>query len=424
MNRLPPIQLLVAIFIASAFSRATFAENPVKWNRFHGPNGTGIAHHVDFPNSWTTADYAWRVELPGRGVSSPVIWDVDGKERLFVQGGSNDGASRYLRCIDASNGHTMWETTQSFAKLKTHRRNSLGSSTPTVDASGVYAAFGDGKQYKLTKYDHDGKPIWERDLGPFVCNHGGAFSPILIDDMVVCSLQQPQENNTSVATVLHTFDQTTGEPGWKTTMTAHEKASFSAPCVREISDGTEIVCANTGDGLFAVDPVSGKKKWSLAVFKMRTCSSPVIAGDLVLGTTGSGGGGNYVAAVKPDSKGDVEEVYRVTQQAPYVPTSVYRDGLVFLWSDKGIVTCMDAATGKEIWKKRVAAATGASPIIVGDRLLGVTEGGEAVVLAASRDFKNLGGGPLAEVSQATPAVGADHIYFRSDTHLMALGAAQ
>lgn len=416
-----PRSVYSLFLLATLLASSTLAEEPVLWNRFHGPNGTGIAHHVDFPDSWETSDYAWRVELPGRGVSSPVVWRMDSKEHLFVQGGSAGGNGRYIRCIDASNGETVWEDKQDFSSLKMHRRNSLGSSTPAVDETGVYVVFGDGN-YTLTKYDHTGKRLWQQKLGPFICGHGGAFSPVLIDDKVVCSLQQPQAGDT-VATVLRTFDRATGEPGWQTTMSAHAKASFSSPCLRDLGEGnSEIVCANSGDGLFAVDPKDGKTKWSLAVFKMRTVSSPVIAGDLVLGSTGSGGGGNYIAAVKPTESGDdVEEVYRVTQQAPYVPTSVYRDGLVYLWSDKGIVTCIEAASGEELWKQRVSGATGASPICVGDRLVCVNEAGEVAVLAASREFKKLGGGSLGEISQSTPAVGAEHIYFRSDTHLMALG---
>ncbi len=398
------------------------AETRVAWDRFHGPNGTGVAHHVNFPSSWSVDDYLWRVELPGRGVSSPVVWRAEGTEFLYVQGGTPRGDARYIRCVDASSGETVWHQEQSFPAHAMHRRNSLGSSTCAVDASGVYVVFG-AETYRITKYDHQGETVWHQDLGPFVCAHGGAISPVVIHDRVVCSLQQPVGESGLVATVLRSFDCASGKPGWHTVMTAHEKASFSAPCLRKVSaDQSEIVCANTGDGLFAIDPDDGKPRWSLPVFKMRTVSSPVLAGDLVLGSTGSGGGGNYVVAVRPSERGDTAtEVYRLTQQAPYVPTSVFRDGLLFLCSDKGIVTCLDAKTGEEHWKKRATGPTGASPVCVGERLVCVDEAGEVIVLAAAATYEKLGSGSLGENSQSTPAVGARRIYFRSDTHLMALG---
>ena len=152
-------------------------------------------------------------------------------------------------------------------------------------------------------------------------------------------------------------------------------------------------------------------------------SSPILAGDLVLGTTGSGGGGNYVVAVRPGKKvGDKPDVaYEVRKEAPYVPTPVAKGDLLFLWSDKGIVTCVDAKSGEQVWQKRVTGNYSGSPIRVADKLYCMDEAGTVVVIAADREFQEFGRVPLNEESRSTPAVSGGRMYLRTISHLYSLG---
>ena len=141
--------------------------------------------------------------------------------------------------------------------------------------------------------------------------------------------------------------------------------------------------------MFGIDADSGNLAWSLEVFGMRCCSTPLIVDDIAIGSSGSGGGGNHLVAVRiPEPGQKPEEVYRIERGAPYVPTPAIKDDLMFLISDKGgIASCVNAKTGKTLWAKRLGGNFGASPIVVGDKLLLVSLTGLATVLKASDEYE-------------------------------------
>src|SRR6185437_3070209 len=166
-----------------------------------------------------------------------------------------------------------------------------------------------------------------------------------------------------------------------------------------------------------LDPLTGRENWSLPVFKMRTVSSPVEIGGLIFGTTGSGGGGHYVVALKPGNEPEV--AYEIKQNAPYVPTPVCKGDLIFLFEDRqGHVSCVDAPTGKVLWfKPRVAATFFGSPVRAGDKLFCVDTEGTVVCLAAERQYKELGRTKLGELCRSTPAIANGCLYVRTVSHL-------
>jgi outer membrane protein assembly factor BamB len=115
--------------------------------------------------------------------------------------------------------------------------------------------------------------------------------------------------------------------------------------------------------------------------------------------------------------------YRITSQAPYVPTPVAKDDLVFLWSDKGIVTCIRAGDGNRVWQERVGGNYSGSPVIVGSRIYCIDDDGVVVVLSASDPFKLLAKNPLGEPSRSTPAVAGGRMYVRTESHLISIGGS-
>lgn len=413
------IVLLTVLF--ACFTTPIGAEE--SWNRFRGPNGTGTGVAAEFPNDWSASDFNWRVELPGQGHSSPVIWD----DRIVLQSADAENTNQHVLCLSAKDGSTLWQRSFPAHAYPIHQRNSFASSSPAIDKNHLYAAWSTPENMTLAAFDKNGEIVWQKDLGPYVSRHGYGSSPMLYQDMVViASLQHngidedaPNADARPETSFVAAFNKDTGEEVWRTTRRSSGSTSYSVPCIHEANGETEIICCSTADGMFSLNPANGNVNWEIDVFEMRTVSSPVAAAGLLFGTTGSGGGGNYVVAVKPQQ--NPTEAYRVTTQAPYVPTPVSDGELMFLWSDRGIVTCIEAKNGKVIWRERIGGNYSSSPILVGDRLLGVSEDGEAVILSASRQYKLLGRNSLGGPTRSTPAVGHGRVYFRTYSHLISIG---
>ena len=392
--------------------------NANDWTRFRGPNGSGVAAATELPTEWTEADYNWRVELPGEGHSCPVIWD----DQVFLLSASRETATRYVICLGTETGEERWRREFTSESHKIHARNTFASATPAVDADHVYVAWSTPEKTSFIAFDHTGEIQWEHDLGPFASSHGFGTSPIVFKDLVILCLQQrkPDRNGPRIpSSSIVAVDRKSGEIRWQTERLS-EVVSYAVPCIYTPPTGDpELICMSTAHGIFSLDPESGEENWAIEVFDKRTVSSPIIVDGLIFGTTGSGGGGNYVVAVQPEPRPEL--AYEIKRQAPYVPCPVAKDGLLFLWSDKGIVTCVRAETGEQIWQQRVGGNYSGSPIIASDHLYCIDEDGVVVVLAAADEFKLVGKNPLGEGSRSTPAVADHRLYLRTYSHLVSIG---
>ncbi len=423
-----------SLFLLSIAASAIGDES---WTRFRGPNGNGLASAIDFPLAWAADDYNWRIELPGKGHSSPAVWG----DYLIVQSADEENSTHHVICVNASDGASVWKKSFPGTPYRIHSKNSFASASPAVDEQRAYVAWSTAESATLAAFDKSGDVAWRKDFGPYAARHGFGSSPMLIDDLVILALLQhngipqgePGSESTPETSFIVALDHETGEERWRTPRLSSSSASYSVPCIYSGRGPTELVCCSTADGMFGLDPKTGKVNWEIDVFEKRTVSSPLVAGKFLLGSAGSGGGGNYVVAVDPASAvtartqepsgdGPVPQVaYRIAKQAPYVPTPVVDGDLTYLWSDKGIVTCIETHSGNVVWRERVGGNFSGSPILVGNRLLAVAEDGEVVILAAGQEYKLLGRVPLGEPSNATPAVGHGCIYFRTLAHLMSLG---
>src|SRR5439155_5428742 len=195
------------------------------------------------------------------------------------------------------------------------------------------------------------KTAWQRDFGPFVSQHGCGTSPVLYRDKIILGNDQDdqkfvKESTRSGESFIVAVNAKSGRTVWQTPRRSAVVA-YSTPCVYEPESGQPALVFNSqAHGISALDPDSGKVLWEYdQAFDKRTVSSPVLAGDLILGSCGSGGGGNFVTALKPGQSGVPELAYQIKQSAPYVPTAVIMNDLAWLWSDSGIVTCIHAPTG-------------------------------------------------------------------------------
>lgn len=384
-----------------------------EWPRFRGPNGSGVSLSKTIPTTWTDKDFNWKISLPGAGHSSPVLWDT----RVFLTAGDAKTKQVSVICVGAGDGQMLWQKSFPFTPHDKSSLNTFASASPAVDEHRVYVCWTSPAHYTLMALTHDGQTGWEKDLGPFASKHGGGASPIVYQDKVVLGNEQDGES------FLIAVDAATGKTRWQTPRKGKE-AVFSTPCVYEPKDSSPaLIFTSQAHGVAAIDPDSGKVLWELAdLFDKRVVSSPVMAAGLIVGTCGSGGGGNYLIAVRPGGAAKKPEAaYTIRQSAPYVPTSVCVGERLFLWSDGGIASCVQATSGEVKWQERVGGRFFSSPLWVDGRLFCVSTTGEVVVVAASDRFQVLARNPLGEVTHSTPAVAGGRMFIHTTKSLISVG---
>ena len=386
-----------------------------EWPRFRGPNGSGISLAKGIPSKFTVADAKWRVALKGEGHSSPVLWG----RRVFVTGSDRAGGAFVIQCFNAADGSEAWAVSRPQKSFRTHRYNHLSSSTPATDGQRLVLVISKPGAHMLVALDLEGKPLWERTFETIISNHGGGVSPILLDGKVI--LAGDGDNQSFLAAM----DAKSGKVLWKIDR-INAKAAFSTPCEFTDPSGTRgLVFNSMGHGITFVDPSTGKTHWEQGgVFDKRSVSSSLVAEGMLIGTCGSGQGGNYLVAVKPGRAADDAKpslAYKLRRSVPYVPTGVAKDGLLFLWGDAGIVTCVQAKSGKVHWQERVEGRFFGSPVWVEGRLFCISTTGKVVVIAASDTFTPIAVNDLGEASNATPALGGNRMYLRTLGHLVSLG---
>jgi len=417
---LPFVVAMFAAVVLVASSTASDLTDEPDWSRFRGPNGEGVARHLALPEKWTAEDCQWVVELPGSGSSSPVCF----ADRVFVTSCDAETATLRVQCLDAASGKEIWRKEFPGQPYRMHNRNSFASSTPCVDKDRLYVAFAGPDHTMMVALDHHGDEQWRRDFGPWVSMHGFGTSPMRYGNLVVLHCSQQAERlrpgQQPGRSRMIGVDCRTGRDVWETPLKT-TIANYSVPCVRQTESGDELVCLANAEGFFALDPKDGRVNWQQSAFTMRTVASPVIADDLILGSNGTGGGGNYLVAVRPDGD-SATEVYRYNQSANYVPTPVVANGLAFLCGDKGIVSCVDVTSGKPVWRERMARGFSGSPVVIGDQVCVMDESGRVLAFEAGRQEPVVHAVDLGEPTRATPSVCGDRVLFRTETHLHCLPA--
>ena len=418
--------ILAATLVIAALTRLALRAEAQEWTRFRGPNGTGVSHAQTIPARITDADINWKVELTGTGHSSPVLWS----DHIFLTSTGDKSGGISVLCLSAEDGKLTWRRDFPLTPFARHQFNSFASSTPAVDAERIYVVWNEPEHFFLTALDHLGKTIWQRDFGPFVSQHGCGISPIVYREKVILGNEQddaklvPGGTRTGESFIV-AVDAKTGKTLWQTPRRSAVVA-YSTPCVYEPKNGKPALLFDSqGHGISALDPDTGKLFWAYEqAFDKRSVSSPLIAGDIILGSCGSGGGGNFVTAVKagdPARDKQPELAYQMKKAAPYVPTGIVMGDLVWLWSDGGIVTCLHAPTGEIRYQERVGGDYFGSPVWVDGRLFCVSTAGEIVAVEASDKFNVLHRYALNELCHSTPAVALGRLFVRTEKHLWSIG---
>lgn len=390
------------------------------WPRFRGPNGTGIVSGT-LPEV-NPAGALWKVALPGRGISSPIV--VGGK--LFIQSASDDGSKRMLLCIDAATGKTLWSRDQFGAKAKTHNKNSLASATPACDGERVYCTVWDGENQRLLAYDLDGKELWHQPLGGFVSQHGPANSPSVYKGIVFVNIDE--DANLGGKAILSAFDAKTGQLKWSVPRKPY-RACYTVPFLLERPNHPAVLVLGTTTAITGYEPATGKVLWSHVIewpsgtMPLRMVGSPVYADGAIVCSCGDGSGARHAIAIDPDGKQPTRLWEIPKGPTPYVPCMIAQGNLVYWIADNGIPGCAEARTGKMLWNEDRLSQKDvtASPILVGSEILTITEAGKVFVLKADPKFELIRESDLREPVFASPALADGKLFIRGSKHLYCFG---
>lgn len=375
--------------------------------QFRGSGGLGVSNEKDLPVTWSkTENVRWKADLPGRGLSNPVI----AGDRVFVTASSRHAQDRlHVLCYDAKDGKLLWER-QFWATGGTqcHPKTNMAAPTPIVDGAHVYALFATAD---LVCLDRDGNLVWVRSLVgdyPTVGNNVGmAASPVLVGNTVVVHMENAGE---SFAVGI---DKATGKNQWR--VERPRIINWNTPFVHR-EDGRSQVLLMTPKELSAHELTTGRKLWSFTTGSFATSPSVVAGNGLIFVP------GGKLTAIRPGSEGvEPEVVWQNAKLNPGFASPVVVGKHIYTITNRGIVSCADAATGNILWTHRLEGAYSASPLAAEGRLYFASEEGMTTVMEAGAEAKVLAANDLGETFMASPVAANGAIYLRSDGHLWCLG---
>jgi outer membrane protein assembly factor BamB len=418
--------LRLVTLIALSVNFSAFAQ--ANWPQFRGPRA-GVVEDEVLPVTWSTTEHvAWTAEIPGRGWSSPVVWgdrvfvatavaeggDETPRKGLYLGGNRDTPSDKVHRwklyCIDFNTGRILWDAVahEGLPRYATHAKNSYASETPVTDGERVYAYF--GNVAGLFCYDFEGHLVWSKkwDATKTRYSWGPAASPVLYKDRIYIVSDNEEQS------FLAAFDTKTGEQVWR--VERDEKTNWATPCIWENDQRTELVTSGTGK-VRSYD-LTGKPLWELPGTTTIAIPTPFAADGLLYVT------GGFIAdparplyAIRPGAAGDIALkdgqssnefiAWRQEKAGPYNPTPIAYQGYVYVLYDRGLLSCFEAKTGREIYTGvRISAganAFSASPWANNGKLFCLSEDGDTFVIQAGPEFKLLGCNKLEEMSLATPA---------------------
>jgi outer membrane protein assembly factor BamB len=413
------------------------------WPQWRGPLGTGVSPEKGLPSRWAPDTVAWKAPLLGRGVSSPVaagdlVFVTSQRGRGELRSGNHPTLARgeeageravavaesegrpefIVEAIQRKDGRRRWEyRVAAEGDLNpVHEKHNLASPSPVTDGDAVYAWFGNGQLVALSK---DGKLLWQRhlgkDVGPFQIEWGHGSSPALHGDLLYLLCYHVPSSR------LLALDKKTGETRW-TVDRGKDVRSYSTPVVIPGSSGDELV-VNSTERIDVYDARTGELRWYVGGPHRFAVPVPSFQDGILYASRGYRSG-PYMA-IRTGGSGDVTATHvkwTAPAGAPYVSSLVPYQGLLYMASDAGIVTAVDAATGERVWQERVGGIFSASPVAGDGKVYFMSETGETIVVQAGREAKVLERNRIDGRILASPALSRGQIFIRTDDHLLAVGS--
>ncbi len=403
-----------------------------EWNRFRGPNGSGLAADTALPMVADDTSTLWKVPV-GKGWSSPVLWGD-----LLILTEETGDTKRAVVALSARDGRELWRHEDSFQPHKLHRtHNSFASSTPFIDAERIYVTWSTGNIIQALALDHQGRLLWKNEnVARYIHQHGTGASPVVADGVMVVrsefnwepeGLTLEKQDEVWPACIVG-LDAATGKEVWNLEV-PHNHNTFSTPVLRPLPNGqTEVLCANTGNGVTGINLRTGAVNWSHNPgYKQRSVGSGVLHDDFYFCTFGSGGGVKEVAAFDLKSGQPQTVDFEIPKGLPYTPSPLVIGDLMYLLGDGGIMRCVEFKTGKTIYEERVEGVQGSSkffssPIAADGRIYCGSQQGDLIVIKAGPKFERLAATKLDGIINATPAIADGRLFVRTAASLWCLGS--
>jgi outer membrane protein assembly factor BamB len=400
---------------AAVLCALTLVVDAADWPEFRGPTGQGHSSETGLPLTWgESRNISWKVRVNGSGWSSPVV--ADG--RIWLTASREVDRSRIsLRALafDVATGRQLTDTEvfRVSAAAPRHQKNSHASPTPIIDGNRVYVHFGPEGTAALSTA---GEVLWTRKL-PYEPQHGGGASPALYRDLLIINCDGNGPDAYVVA-----LDTRTGQIRWKRDRRRPSAQAYSTPLIVRVND-RDLAISIGAFRTAALDPLTGDEVWRVAYEDgFSNVPRPVFGGGLVFIATGFNS--PALIAVRADGKGDVTRTHiawTTARGAPYTPSPLFVDGRLYYTSDTGVLTCIEAASGRILWQQRLGGNFSASPVLADGRIYFQSEEGVTTVIRSGATFERLAENTLDEPTLASMAVSNGALYIRGEQHLYKIG---
>ncbi len=368
------------------------------WPCWRGLNHDGIATPQRSPMSWSkTENIAWKVNIPGRGYGSPIVVG----NFIYLATADKEKETRSLICINKKTGKREWKCDVHTGKPTPprNRKGTQASSTPACDGKRLFINFLHDDAMYTSAVDLKGNIIWQTRITGYVVHQGYGSSPTMYGPLVIVSA----DNKSGGA--IAGLNRETGKIVWK--VKRPEMPNYPSPILLKAAGETQLIMTGC-EKVSSYDPLTGKVNWEVEGATTECVTSTITDGNLVF--TSGGYPKNHVSAVKADGSGELawEKKTRV-----YVPSMFVLDNALYAVVDSGIAYCWESATGKELWKGRLAGTFSSSPVLVGNKVYVTNETGETFIFRAGREkFELLGKNQLGDECFATPTFSGNRIYTR------------
>ena len=405
--------LTFIVLVAGLLACCAVPSSAENWPCWRGPRGDGTCIEKNVPTNWNPANVLWKVELPGKGHASAIVWD----DRIFTVTALSETKERVLLCLDRKSGRILWQRTVVQGPLeKLHKENSYASGTPATDGKRIYVTFRVGDEIVVAGHDFaGGEQLWLVRPGTHDGGWGFSNEPVLYKDKVIVDGDSKGES------FLIALGREDGKTHWRIDRT-NKGISYSAPLIREMAGRMQLV--QCGDRCVAsFNPDTGEQIWTVDGPSQEFVATPVYSEKAGLVFISSSWPRREIFAIRPDGRGNVTNTHvawRDTKGAPYVPSMIVAGDFLLAINRSGVAFCYEAATGKVHWEEKLGRHH-ASPVLVEGLVFLINDDGEVNVIKPGAAFERVAKYELGEMCYASPAISDGQVFLRGFEHLFCFG---